>query len=106
MPTCTVNGCEVSDPVLTVSDSVPDCDANPLMVSDPLEYVVPSVVPFNFATDVGWKPEQLTVAEKMPRGSWPFEPTLLITGVGTLKVMVAVALPLGPVAVTVSLALA
>ena len=42
------------------------------------------------------------VVLKMPSGSCPFTPTLVITGVGGISVTVAVADPLGPVAVTAS----
>jgi hypothetical protein len=48
------------------------------------------------------KPVPVTVVEKMPSGSWPPDPTLVITGVGGISVTVAVAVPFGPVAVTAS----
>ena len=62
----------------------------------------PARVPFNDATDVDVKPVPVMVVVKMPSGNCPFEPTLVMTGVGGISVTVAVAVPFGPVAVTVS----
>jgi hypothetical protein len=67
-----------------------------------LENVVPNSVPFNDATDDEVKPVPVIVVVKMPSGNCPFEPTPAITGVDGIKVTVAVALPFGAVAVTLS----
>ncbi len=73
-----------------------------MAVSALLENVVPNSVPFNDAIDDEVKPVPVIVVVKMPSGNCPFEPAPVITGVDGIKVTVAVALPFGPVAVTLS----
>ncbi len=101
-PICTANGAEVAEPLLTVTLPAPDKLAKPVTVRTPLEKVVPSGVPFKDATDDDMKPVPVIVIVKIPSGSCPFVPTPVIAGVGGVSVTVAVPLPLGPVAVTVS----
>ena len=88
--------------MLTMTVPAPDTLENPVTVKTPFENVVPSAVPFSNATDFAVKPLPPIVVVKMPNGNCPFEPTLLMTGVGGISVTVAVAVPLGPVAVTAS----
>jgi hypothetical protein len=88
--------------LLTVIYPAPDRLAKPVTARAPLEKVVPSGVPFKEATDDEVKPVPVMVVVKMPSGNCPFEPTPVITGVGGIKVTVAMAFPFGPVAVTVS----
>ena len=89
----------------TVMLPVPDALENPVTVRTPLAKLVPNAVPFNNTTDVGTKPLPVMVALKMPSGNCPFDPTPVITGMGGISVTVALALPFGPVAVTVSVPL-
>ena len=93
---------ETAEPLLTVILAEPDTPENPVTVKAPLERVVPSAVPFNAATDVAAKPLPVMLVVKMPSGNCPFAPTPVMTGVGGISVTVAVAIPLGPVAVTAS----
>ena len=101
MPTCTTNGADVETPLLTVRFTAPDCAANPLMFNAPFESVVVKGDPFNFATDVARNPVPLTVVLNSPKGSG-FVVIPVMLGAGGINVMFAVATPLGPVALTVS----
>src|ERR1035438_8530961 len=102
MPICITKGAEVAAPLLTVRFADPDRLAKPLTVRVPAEKLAVSGDPFSRATEVARKPEPVTVVENKPSGNWPPFPTLVITGAGGISVMVAVAVPFGPVAVTAS----
>ena len=85
----------------------PDTPENPVTAKAPfVEKLVPRAVPFNNATDVETKPLPAIVVPKMPSGNCPFDPTPVTTGMGGIRVTVALAVPFGPVAVTVSVPLA
>jgi hypothetical protein len=73
------------------------------MLSDPgPEYVVVKSVPFSDATEVGMNPLPVIVVEKTPNGICAPGPTAVIAGVGATRAMEALAVPPGPVTVTLS----
>ena len=59
-------------------------------------------VPLIEATETAVNPVPVMVVLKTPSGSWPFDPTAVMTGVGGISVTVAVAVPFAPSTVTVS----